>query len=504
MKNRRPTRLHLRIFVLIWLILFSMNPMVHAQFSIANMLETQIGNIPGESPDDLKTLYNQFNLRYQINGLSAFIRTEQYHSDIQNPNEYFQLSRFGVYYKNRYVDVKAGHFYETLGRGLLLRGYEIPGSIYEDPGTRSRQAFYKDMQGVSATGRYGGFDLKLIAGRSLQNQLPVKNEHRRNDSILAAQMNYRFGSHAIGGIWMHLNNPYQNDHFASFNVNGTVGEKWSYYAELAKKVLNEQAYFTLNDASSYGAYASVSYSSNKSGFSLEYKDYHNFLIGNGVADPPTLVKEHSYHLLNRSTHVTELLDEQGVQLEVFSGALEDHLFTFNYARSVNDFGLKFNFQEFFIEWATTGNTNWEYKVFADYAMDDFLLENHRFAGGTNVKHHCLNGWTTSLNLEYQRVNRGLESDIELIDNVYMALVFSKSSKFSAAFQVDYTTDSFVEEAAEDGSKLFPSVNLSYRPLSGQTIQLFAGERRGGNACTAGICYEVLDFKGVELRWTAKF
>ena len=39
-----------------------------------------------------------------------------------------------------------------------------------------------------------------------------------------------------------------------------------------------------------------------------------------------------------------------------------------------------------------------------------------------------------------------------------------------------------------------------KPNRKNTIQLFAGKRRGGPACTSGICYEVLDFKGAEIKW----
>jgi hypothetical protein len=42
------------------------------------------------------------------------------------------------------------------------------------------------------------------------------------------------------------------------------------------------------------------------------------------------------------------------------------------------------------------------------------------------------------------------------------------------------------------------------PLSDRhEIVLFAGQRRGGRACTAGTCYDVLSFKGVELRLTSR-
>jgi hypothetical protein len=34
--------------------------------------------------------------------------------------------------------------------------------------------------------------------------------------------------------------------------------------------------------------------------------------------------------------------------------------------------------------------------------------------------------------------------------------------------------------------------------------MFTGRRRGGPACNAGVCYEVLDFYGVEFRFTTRF
>ncbi|MCT4646781.1 MAG: hypothetical protein N4A74_17455, partial [Carboxylicivirga sp.] len=56
----------------------------------------------------------------------------------------------------------------------------------------------------------------------------------------------------------------------------------------------------------------------------------------------------------------------------------------------------------------------------------------------------------------------------------------------------------------DTDKIWLSSTLRYKVNTKHTLQLFAGERRGGPACSAGVCYEVLDFKGVELRWYARF
>ena len=42
-------------------------------------------------------------------------------------------------------------------------------------------------------------------------------------------------------------------------------------------------------------------------------------------------------------------------------------------------------------------------------------------------------------------------------------------------------------------------SVGYQYSNSHFISLFYGKRRGGTACTAGICYEVLPFEGFELR-----
>ena len=50
---------------------------------------------------------------------------------------------------------------------------------------------------------------------------------------------------------------------------------------------------------------------------------------------------------------------------------------------------------------------------------------------------------------------------------------------------------------------FFSVNLNAR-FGPYEALLFAGERRGGTACTSGTCYEVLAFRGAEMRFLTRF
>ena len=40
-------------------------------------------------------------------------------------------------------------------------------------------------------------------------------------------------------------------------------------------------------------------------------------MGTGLNEPPALVKEHTYKVLNRSTHVLDPVNETGVQFEAY-------------------------------------------------------------------------------------------------------------------------------------------------------------------------------------------
>ena len=79
----------------------------------------------------------------------------------------------GYQYKNQAVEV--GHFYETIGNGLLLRAYEIKSGVLEDRIYRVKQGFYKDIYGGTwrLSGKWGS--VKVLAGTVSNNQFPRNN-----------------------------------------------------------------------------------------------------------------------------------------------------------------------------------------------------------------------------------------------------------------------------------------------------------------------------------------
>lgn len=478
------------------------------QLSGSNIAEFGLGNIPGAEPSSVASIYDQLNLQYKVKGFGASLRLENYYSNDSVRDEYTKLSQFTVSYKKRGLDLKVGHFYETLGKGLLYRGFEIKNSIYENQIYRVKQGFYRDMRGAAGSYSNDWLSLKALWGESLQSELPPTLPNRREDLVSAGELNVNFSNQKAGVIFLQNENNDEKNNYLSFLVGGTIFENFDYYAELAHGIGSGESYFDFNEENAYGAYVSLSYSVVGFGASLEFKDYHNLFIGSGISDPPTLVKEHSYKLLNRSTHVPYFFDESGMQVEVFIVPKENHLITLNHSRSKNEFGegLDFKSAEYFAEWYYTAASSNQIKVFADYSYDDVLNENARYAAGVYYTYVLPKSWTLALETEFQQLERTYDKT-ESFQNIYAGLVLSQSTKFSAALIWEFTNDnkfadlSGTEEV--ESKQHYPGVNLSYKPNRKNTLNLFAGKRRGGPACTSGICYEVLDFKGVELRWTIK-
>lgn len=477
-----------------------------AQLSGSMLSEYQIGNIPDVQPDDLSTLYNQVNLQYRYKKIKVTSRFEQFYSTDSINRNYAQLSQLSLRYNTDHLKVTVGNFYETLGRGLLLRSFEIPSAMLEFPNDRVRYGFYRDLQGALVRIEYPHFNLKLLHGRPLMNTLSPKAEDRRDEIVEAIQPEFKFLNQKLGFTAMRHNRFGENTYYGGLYLQGNLFFNFSYYGEYVRNFSLNDNPFLFKKQHGYGYYFSLSHSAGNYGSSLELKNFHNMLIGSGISDPPTLIKEHSYRLLNRSTHVTELADETGYQLEVYYQFEKGQLLTFNHSLARNNIFISNLFYELFSElyWPFADGSS--FKWFLDYSSDDLFLIKHRYATGLYTIKTLPGRYSISLDGEIQFGERkfGLSKNYY---NTYVGISLSKSSKASVSIQHEYTTDVFIADRVNtskiESKRYFFSVSGSYRPNYKNTLILFAGSRQGGPACMSGICYEVLDFTGLELRWQLK-
>ncbi|MCG8581293.1 MAG: DUF6029 family protein [Bacteroidales bacterium] len=458
------------------------------QISGTSLMEYQYGQLPGANEESFNALYNKININYRYQKLKVKAGFQYFVSPYSERN-YIEPGWLGLNYRNKGWELKAGNFNETIGRGILLRSYEIYGAVIEDISFRSKQYFYRDIMGASAGYRHKKFALKATYGFVLNNLIPPtdKWQNRRDDEIAALSGEYKLFKQTLGGAFMRLSNSAATSNYALGSLNGRIFPFLNYYTAYASTVNAE--------SEGHAIYVSLNFSLGKFGLSAEWKNYDNFVIGSGINEPPALVKEHSYRVLNRSTHVLQPDNENGIQLEAFYQASDKTLITVNHTIANNDFGKTLEYREWFGEVSTSIKST-DLKVFVDYANDPLKGEEDRISAGTNIDIPFKTKQGFLIELEYQTFDRTDKSN----QNYVAALTYRFDSRLFVGTLSEWSNDNFIS----NDDKLWLSGTMRYKLNSKHTVQLFAGERRGGPACSAGVCYEVLDFKGLELRWNARF
>jgi hypothetical protein len=467
------------------------------QLSGNNLLEIQYGKLPTDTVSAFPTLYDRAVVDYSYKRFKAGLTVEQYYTPYSERN-YFTIQQARLEYRSKTLQIHVGNFYETLGRGTLLRSYQIQGAILEDLSFRSRHFFHRDILGANFQYRKNNLTLKALYGKPLNNLFPTGQpfENRRPDNIGALYADYNIKGQIIGGGLMHLHNDFDNDLFSVVTISGAPSYTVSYYGEFSAG-LYEFNSESGNADNRYAAYFNLNLSYTNFGISAEYKYYENFLLGAGFNEPPALVKEHIYRTLNRSTHVMQPQNESGYQLEAFFHLSENSMLTINNALAINDFGRRFVFQEYFAEYATLLGGKHDFKVFLDYAEDPFKSEAQRISWGAYAEWKVKKQSGLKTEFEFQTFDR----EGERVYNLAAYLGYSHKSKWSAGIIAEFSNDSFIIDTE---NKLWVGLNGKYKINNKNTLIFFAGQRRGGPACNSGVCYEVLDFEGVEMRLTSRF
>jgi len=478
------------IFTFLFLLFISYGTAL-AQINISNLSEGQFGKLPDESADPFPSIYDRLELDYRKKGLSVSTTLEQYQTTFDG-RSYFDLSQVSLGYKKKKWDIKLGNFYQTLGRGMLLRSFEFPGALIEDFGFRSRTYFHRDLLGGSVKYRSKKASFQILRADVLNNVFPPTfgREERRIDNVTAAtaEFNYVKG-HKAGLIFMrHEPNGGNAVNYLSGHVEGNIFKGLGYYAEYASDLAENN----------YAFYTGLNGFSGNFSYSIEYRKYNDFSLGAGINEPPAAVKQQTYRVLNRSIHVSDPFDEDGYQLDLFYNLDNGTILNFNHSLAHNG-AFSSTFTQYFFEIQSSFGKNVEYKAFLDYSKDPFKRENHRYSAGLYTDIGIKKDVRFLPEIEYQIINR----NSELIYNFNFLLGLNIGSSLYVGILGELTDDPFIVIEGEE-SRVFLGGTLRYKPNYNQTFQLFLGERRGGPACTAGVCYEILDFKGAELRWIGKF
>jgi len=466
---------------------------VNAQFYITNLAETQYGKLPDESSDFFPSLYDRTEIVFRKKEFSIATTLEQYHTT-KDGRSYFDLSQLTLSYKKKKWDIKLGNFYETLGRGLMLRSFEIPGALLEDIGFRSRNYFHRDLLGASVNYKTKKATFHILRADVLNNVLPptFDRDERRTDLVtsLSSKVKYLKGQEAGLILMRREQSDGNSQNYLSGLLNGSVLNGLDYYGEYATDLENNDFAFYSGITGYSGAFSAT----------IEYKNYKNFVLGAGINEPPAGVKQQTYRVLNRSIHVSNPIDEEGYQIDLLYTLKDGTVLNFNHSLAQNQFGGNtFSFRQFFFEVQSSLNDNIDYKGFLDFSQDPFKGEHDRISLGLYADIGINEKLRFLPEVEYQSFNRGADG----LYNFNLLLGLNINSKFFYSALGELSNDPFIIRDGQS-KRLYLGNTLRYKPNYRHTVQLFFGERRGGPQCSAGVCYEILDFKGVEIRWIGKF
>jgi hypothetical protein len=493
-------------------------PTGHAQLAVSNLLEAQSGNLPFRDPADRTDLYEQFNLDASFGDLRLGLR---YESD-QNSED----RRVYRTFTQRYADwtdgplrLRVGNLYTMVGRGLIHRSFELPGVVLDKDGNRSKYAFSRDLDGVLAEFDAGAFEGRLFSGKPNGGEFsPGIAVDRYRGHVSGGQFESRFLGTGLAGVGFvrqtttGLDEQRMGTLFASFDLLSPFEiptmalPLYVEYAELDTP-LGKRWRFATGDDLPHALYASSEWLWGPFALSAEWKDYVGFRFGTN--DPPSLVREHTWTLLNRSTHVLDAggqsppTGESGFQLEGTMRLPGQTSVTANLSRSDGVVADPDRFDEAFVElhWAPMGGRRLETTAFYDHGMDGDLGITVRDAVGARATLRAREVYSVELDGELQNSTREFEGRLR---DTFASITFGRAGWGTAALVWERSTDP-QQESPDDGAspgiqpRHFVSGTLGVRITDRHEATLFAGERRGGRACTAGTCYEVLPFKGVELR-----
>ena len=489
-----------------------------SQPAVTNLLEAQSGNIPFAESKHRADLYDALRIDYALGNGRAGIRFELDRNS-EGRFDYQAVTERWAEWSDPRLRVRVGNAYTILGRGLVHRSFELPGVVLDQPGVRSRYAPSRDVDGVLVEGTWGPVAGRLLGGTPNSGQFSAAPENERfglpryQGRLAGGQWSATLWREArVGVAYLRTSNGFgKRDEYGSgfveldpLRMAGVGDVSLPIYVEYAQanRPVADWGRFRTGDRDTFALYASTQLLWGAFALAAEWKDYREFRLG--INDPPSLVREHGFALLNRGTHVLDAARERGFQLEGSWTGRSWGTLTANLSRS-DGRGDRFDERYLEVHAVPDGDPRWEATLFWDEGKDEFSFISARRVTGGAATVRFRAGWAASVDLEQQEATRELVGlPPATFDDRHASLTASRAGLGSVSLIRERSTDPEQEDPAlaigdEVDARTFWAGVVQATISRHHEGTLFVGERRGGRACTAGTCYEVQPFKGVELR-----
>jgi hypothetical protein len=491
--------------------------------------------------------------RLNVNGVIFGLRY-----DISDPREY---GRDTVGIDKRYIEYKhdigislrAGDFYEIIGRGLSLNTFEDRQQAFDTGIDGARVIFQR------AFGKKNPMKMKLQAlggDISYVNYLDLDREEKYKIRSAYGEFSpLKFLTFGLNYVYSVAEMPEQSENtvvktdipeFGLF-FNLPDVQVYASYAHKSSRVSPNSVYPNAFTGLGDGFYTSVSYTKGDVGITFDYKNYaFDITLPDNRSpvrptralpyqNPPTVQREHTSTLISRYPHVVDFNDEVGAQVDVVYAPTGDITLNFNGALASRhyqyqdiDTGSSSIFQRIDRSDSYIPNLDdqfspfWELFVEGEYYITPHIYTKLAFDRQSNTLFNQLNpqssekvmtstipfefkytfGDINALKLifEMQWVNNSIRLDDKTFTNELISLNYSMSPYISATLGFEFTNDK--EEPT--GKDKWYIGEVTYRINESNTVTASYGSERGGLRCTNGICRFVQPFQGFRLGIATQF
>ncbi len=406
--------------------------------------------------------------------------------------------------KHRYIALehddlflRAGHFFSTFGRGLVLRSYEDVDLEYDTV-----------LDGLLAEYSLGDVSLAALAGTTTED---VAGSGYTEHVVSAARASMPLTEWAeVAGSVAERSSTKRDedvelpDEIALFKDHVAGGELnvWAGPVTLGVEYVGREGE---NPATGEGriqghaAYASGTFDLPWVTLFGEVKDYEDF--GHYLVSPPTGVREHLWTLMNRATYEIDLDDETGFLAEG-SSPVGDAVYVVGGASEARNHNGDLR------HWEAYGQLDWTAGSSTTVTLGASRSREYLFAGGEaagKFTEHVTGGASVVIGFataqELELVLEGQTTD-DREGEAYADYILSAAYYPGQGLTLIATAERTTAET--DGRDTWFVAEARKLISNDFEVSLSAGTERGGKKCTGGVCFVEPAFEGVRLRFTRFF
>jgi len=384
------------------------------------------------------------------------------------------------------IKIRAGNFYERLGRGLVFHAYEIQNQVVG--GIEQTLSIDRNIDGVNAKLVLDRLDVTAIWGRPIEPGPGI-----RGSALGGGEIRF-FPSRALtlGATYLRsrptdvFDEAFSLD-LSSFELNLST-DAADLYVEFARKESSRP----VSEPHGRAFYAALSVSGEVLGLSAEFKRYRKFLTP--FNNPPSLVRTHNFVLLNRHTHTLNVDDETGFQTETYYYPNDRLNFTLHAsgAESLDD-NPRRRFREYFVEM----EFDWErsrLRALLDYSQDRPVGDLRRWTGAFELEREVDRVNSVLGNLQIQQIRNENSGTHETL---FLLMSYSRSPWLTVSVQNEWSN------RPDSPRDYWLSGILNLKVGQHHDFLFTLGSQPAGLVCSGGICFFVPDFRGASLRWNAR-